>query len=167
MSPFSWLNILLLSSKNNPNLQTDFRCPLCNERYRIVRHGHYWRNGVGSTQDRIAVQRYCCGNPDCPRKTFSILPAALLPYCRIPLCMLLKIYARHHAKGLSVNQCARLLSIGWNAARRGLTLARRILDMVRRELTAGALPPTPSGHGAWQTFIRTFSYAFFPGQLIP
>jgi hypothetical protein len=76
--------------------------------------------------------------------------------------MLLQIFTRHHAQGLSVSRCARQLNTGWNTAKRGLALARRILDMVGGELTAGALPPTPSEPGVWQAFIRAFSYAFFP-----
>jgi len=86
----------------------------------------------------------------------------LLPYYRIPLPILLQIYTRHHAQGLSVSQCARWLNTGWNTAKRGLGLMRRILNMISGELTACALPPTPSEPGVWQAFIRAFSYAFFP-----
>ncbi len=160
MSPFSWLILLLSSSKNNQNFSANCRCPRCAERYRIIRHGHYWRNDFDSTQGRLAVQRYCCHNPNCPRKTFSVLPPALLPYYRIPLPILLQIYTRHHAQGLSVSQCARRSNTGWNTAKRGLGLMRRILNMIRGELTACALPPTPSEPGVWQAFIRAFSYAF-------
>ena len=134
----------------------------CAERYRIIRHGHYWRNDFDSTQGRLAVQRYCCHNPNCPRKTFSVLPPALLPYYRIPLSILLQIYTRHHAQGLSVSQCARRLNTGWNTAKRGLGLMRRILNMINGELTAGALPPTPSEPGGVASVYSGFFLRFFP-----
>ncbi|MBI9082071.1 MAG: transposase family protein [Desulfobacterales bacterium] len=165
MSPICWIMLLLLSSKDKKNLQIDCRCPLCGERYRVTRHGHYWRYSFDSATGQIAIQRYCCGNPDCPRKTFSILPSGLLPYCRIPLCILLQIYHHHFDNHHTVSQCARRLNIGWSSVKRALNRMVWTLDLVRDEIGGGSLPPTPFGPGVWPRFIRVFSYAFFPERL--
>lgn len=165
MPPICWLMLLLRSSKNKENLHC--RCPTCAERYRITRYGHYLRYRFDTAPGRIAVQRYCCGNPYCPRKTFSIPPPGLLPYCRIPLCILLQIYHHHFEDHHTVSQCARRLNIGWNTVKRALNRMGRILDLVRAETGAGSLPEVPVGSGVWPRFIRVFSYAFFPEPLSP
>lgn len=165
MPPICWIMLLLLSSKDKKNLCC--RCPICGERYRITRNGHYWRYCFDTTSGRIAVQRYYCGNPHCPRKTFSVLPPGLLPYGRIPLCILLQIYHHHFDDHHTVSQCARRLNIGWTTVKRALNRMGRILDLVRSETGAGSLPEVPVGHGVWPRFIRVFSYAFFPEPLSP
>jgi hypothetical protein len=165
MPPICWLNLLLLSSKDKENLHC--RCPLCGERYRITRNGHYWRHRFDTNSGRTAVQRYCCGNPYCPRKTFSVPPPGLLPYCRIPLCILLQIYHHHFSDHHTISQCARHLDIVWNTVKRALNRMARILDLVRSETDAGCLPQVPVGPGVWPRFIRVFSYAFFPAPSGP
>ena len=163
MPPICWLMLLLRSSKNKENLH--HRCPICGERYRITRNGHYWRYRFDSTSERIAVQRYCCGNPYCSCKTFSIPPPGLLPYCRIPLCILLQIY--HLIDNHTISQCAKRLNIGWNTVKRALNLIGRTLDLIRDETGVGSLPKMPVGPKVWALFIRVFSYAFFPERFCP
>lgn len=63
MFPSSWLSLLLLDENSNP--ESDIRCPLCGECYRICRNGHYWRYWFDS-DDKVAVQRYGCRNPGWP-----------------------------------------------------------------------------------------------------
>lgn len=155
--------LLMFSSKDNQNRKLDCRCPVCAERHRVTRHGCYWRCAFDSDRDRIAVQRFRCGNPDCPRKTFSIPPPGLLPYYRTPLWVMLWIY-RHSLADTAVNQCAKHLKIGWNSAKRALDQIKRTLDLVRDELRIGSLPPTPYDPSAWQQLARLFSSAFFPGR---
>lgn len=165
MPPICWLMLLLLCSKDKENLH--WQCPVCGERYRITRYGHYWRYRFNTTSGRTAVQRYCCGNPYCFRKTFSIPPPDFLPYCRIPLCILLQIYHHHFDNHHTVSQCARHLNIGWNTVKRVLNLIKQVLALVRNETDAGSLPKVPVGPGVWPRFIRVFSYAFFPAQSAP
>ena len=165
MPPICWIMLLLRSSKDKENLHC--RCPICGERYRITRNGHYRRYRFDSTSGRISIQRYCCWNPHCLRKTFSILPPGLLPYCRIPLCILLQIYHLHFDDHHTVSQCARRMNIGWNTVKRALNRMDRLLDLVRSETGVGSLPELPVGPGVWPRFIRVFSYAFFPDPLSP
>ena len=161
MFPSSWLYLLLSDKKSNP--ESDIRCPLCGERLRICRNGHYWRYWFDS-DDKVAVQRYGCRNPGCPRKTFSIPPHPLLPFCRIPLCLLMMILKRHRVKGYTVSRCARWLKRSWNTAKRALSTAARLLDWFIQESGAGAFPNLPCRLLAWPAFTRAYSYAFFPGR---
>ena len=159
MFPFSWLTIP--PSEKNANKKSDVRCPLCGECCRICRNGHYRRYRFEGN-DQFSVQRYCCRNPDCPRKTFSILPKPWLPYCRIPLCLLMALYRHHILEGKSINDCARKIRRSRHTAKRAVTLARRLICWFRKESVADILPPAPCGPWLWPAFIRAYSYAFFP-----
>lgn len=161
MFPSSWLNLLLYDENSNPKY--DIRCPLCGEQYRICRYGHYWRYRFEG-DDRVAVQRYGCRNPGCPRKTFSIPPHLLLPLCRIPVCLLMMILEKHRAESCTISRCARWLKRSWNTARRALKTATRLLDWFIHESGAGAFPGLPCLPSAWPAFTRAYSYAFFPGR---
>ena len=163
MSPLSWFIVLLSASKANSNFKSDIRCPLCGECYRICRNGHYWRYRFEDDR-HIAVQRYFCRNPDCLRKTFSVLPFPCLPFCRIPLCTLMVLYHEYTVHKRIVSQCARRLNRSWNTAKRALTTAARILDWFTHESGAGAIPIIPCLTHAWAAFTRAYSYAFFPDR---
>lgn len=161
MFPSSWLSLLL--SEKNSNQKYDIRCPLCGERLRIRRNGHYWRYRF-ENNDRVAVQRYDCRNPGCPRWTFSIPPHPMLPFCRIPLCVLIVLYQRYREQKHNVSQCARWLNRSWNTAKRALTSAVRLMDWFAHETGTGAIPMMPCLTHTWPAFIRAYSYAFFPAR---
>jgi len=161
MFPSSWLNLLLLDENSNP--KSDIRCPLCGERLRIFRNGHYWRYRFEGN-DRVAVQRYGCRNPGCPRKTFSIPPHPLLPVCRIPLCLLMVILKKHRAEDYTVSRCARWLKRSWNTAKRALATATRLLDWFTHKSGTGAIFNLSCRPSTWPAFTRAYSYAFFPGR---
>ena len=159
MFPSSWLSILC--SCHNANHKSDIRCPQCGERLRLCRNGHYWRYRFEG-DDRIAVQRFGCLNPGCPRQTFSIPPHPYLPVCRIPLCLLMAVLVLHRVKEYTISQCARFLNRSWNTAKRALTSAFRLLDWFVLESTADAIPQIPCLAHAWPAFTRAYSYAFLP-----
>jgi hypothetical protein len=166
MSPFSWMFMVpVRAPKAKKNLQPDIRCPQCNERYRIVRYGRYWRYRYES-HERMAVTRYACRNPDCPRRTFSVLPHPYLPLVRMPLCLLLAVYRQHVAEQQAINHLARKLRHGWNTVRRAVCLAGRILQWCGRELCAQAMPLWPCHKDRWPAFSRAYSYAFLPGLFL-
>jgi hypothetical protein len=137
-------------------------CPQCHERRRIVRHGRYWRYRYGSSSERIPVARYACRNPDCSRRTFSLLPHGLLPQVRMPLCLLMALYRLHMVEARPINYLARMLRHSWTTIRRAVTLGRRLLDWCRREIGAETLAPWPCHPHRWPAFCRAFSYAFRP-----
>lgn len=159
MFPFSWLSILFFESNSNP--KADIRCPLCGERLRICRNGHYFRYRF-EDDEPMAVQRYGCGNPACPRVTFSIPPHPYLPICRIPLCLLMAMLIKLRTQKYSINDCARWINSSWNTAKRAVTLAARLLDWFNREAEAGVIPKMPCLPNQWPDFIRAYSYAFCP-----
>jgi hypothetical protein len=161
MFPSSCLTILL--SDENANSKADIRCPLCGERLRICRYGHYLRYRF-EDDGRLAVQRYGCLNPGCPRRTFSIPPHPYLPFCRIPLCLLMAVLINHRVNKHTINRCARYLKCSWHAAKRAFTSALRLINWFLRESSAGAIPLTPCLEHTWPAFTRAYSYAFFPDR---
>lgn len=166
MSPLSWMVMVpVRASKAKENLDPDIRCPQCSELRRIVRHGHYQRYRYES-HERMAVARYACRNPDCPRRTFSVLPHSYLPVVRMPLCLLLALYRQHVAKTQAINELARKLRHGWNTIRRAVCLARRILHWCGQEIRAEAMPWWPCHADHWPAFSRAFSWAFLPRRFL-
>lgn len=164
MLPFSlWPMVPFCIKKRNTKYDPPARCPHCGERYRIIRHGSYWRYRFEST-DRMAVPRYCCRNPDCPRKTFSIPTHPYLPYCRIPLCILMALYQRHVIEGQRISACARWLGKTWNMVKRAVNLSKRLIAWFKDETIAGTLPPIPCGDLNWPAVTRAYSYSFLPGR---
>ena len=164
MSPLSWMTILLTCLSNaKQNIEPHIRCPHCNERIRIARHGCYWRFRFES-DDKMAVARFRCRNPDCPRCTFSRLPHPYLPLIRIPVCVLMDLYQRHVVDGKSVSDCARYVGCRWNTARRALDLAKRLLVWIGQEVIAGTLSCQPCQPSEWPLLTRAYSYAFLPGR---
>jgi hypothetical protein len=114
----------------------------------------------------MAVPRYCCRNPACPRKTFSILPMPYLPYCRIPLCILMALHQRHVIEKQKINHCARWLGYTWNTVKRVANLAKRLIVWFNKETIAGDLPPIPCCDHHWPAVTRAYSYSFLPGHLL-
>lgn len=167
MSPLSWMAMLpIRPAKAKQKVQAP-RCPQCHERRRIVRYGRYWRYGYGRSSERIAVARYACRNPACPRRTFSVLPHGLLPQVRMPLCLLMTLYRLHVVEARPLNRLARMLCHSWTTVRRAVTLAGRLLDWCRREVAAEALAPWPCHPDRWPALCRAFSYAFRPVRYAP
>jgi len=161
MFPSSWLSILRCEKNANP--KSDIRCPLCGEKRRICRYGHYWRYRFES-DDRFAVQRYGCLNPGCPRRTFSIPPHPYLPVCRIPLCLLMALLISYKSGKYSVSRCAMWIKRSWNTAKRAVISASRIVDWFVYESRAGTIPLCPCLDHTWPAFTRAYSYAFFPAR---
>lgn len=165
MSPFSWISMLpIRPEKAKRNIEPP-RCPQCHERWRVVRYGCYWRYRYGSNE-RMAVARYACRNPACPRCTFSVLPHPFLPQVGMPLCLLMALYRLHVIESRPLNPLARMLGHSWTTIRRAVTLARRVLEWCRREVAAETQSPWPCHPDRWPAFTRAFSYAFMPGRYV-
>lgn len=166
MPPLSWMSMLPIRPKKAKQNIEPPCCPHCHERWRIVRYGRYWRYRYGCSSERIPVARYACRNPDCPRRTFSLLPHGFLPQMRMPLCLLMAMYRLHVAASVPLNALARMLHHSWTTIRRAVALARRLLDWCRQEVTAEAMAPWPCHPARWPAFTRAFSYAFRPGRYV-
>jgi len=137
-------------------------CPECGERYRWVKHGFY-RRYLFDGEDQIAVQRYRCCNPDCPRCTFSILPYPFLRIVRLPLCVLMLLLERRE-NGASIARLSRAVAKGKGVVRRALHKAERIRPWLDSEGVVAAWGPDPelSPKEGWTAFIHDFSRVFYP-----
>jgi hypothetical protein len=167
MLPFSmWPTVPVSGKKRNIKCDRKPRCPVCAECYRISDHGCYFRYRFDSCE-QMAVPRYCCRNPVCYRKTFSVLPLPYLPYCRIPLCILMVLYQRHVVEKQKISDCARWLGQTWNTVKRAANLAKRLIHWFKKETITGALALIPCCAPHWPAVTRAYSYSFLPSHLLP
>jgi len=88
----------------------------------------------------VRVPRYRCLNPDCRRRTFSVLPPNVLPYCRFYWLYLLSL-KESLSGGATLNSLAQQVwHVGWAVIARGTALLRRMevwVEQLHRELTDG------------------------------
>ncbi len=82
-TPFKSMLFYLSEIAKTNNYREPF-CPICGERLCITKHGFY-RRYLFYGSEQTGIQRYCCGNPDCPRKTFSCLPHPF--FYRLSACL--------------------------------------------------------------------------------
>lgn len=107
-------------------------------------HGSYVRKGFHVPNRAVAlpvrVRRYRCLNPDCRRRTFSILPRNVLPYCRFYWFYLVSL-KESLCRGATVNSLAQhVWHVGWAVIARGTALLQRMetwVEQLHRELTDG------------------------------
>jgi len=97
-------------------------CPDCCS-IECRKHGFYFRSafhfrGTSMIGKPIAVQRFCCLNPECPRWTFSILPIFSLRISRFFWPCLLAI---HNAISAGSTRCA--VASDWGVDRRTIRRA--------------------------------------------
>ena len=117
-------------------------CPTCHSD-QCIKHGFYMRKGFHTLNESISlptpVQRYRCLNPECKRRTFSVLPPMVLRYCRFFWPCLLAVWnALTH---LSIYHIACI----WNVDRRviaGVAALQSIIhnwvEKQHQELTNGS-----------------------------
>jgi hypothetical protein len=96
----------------------------------------------------MKVPRYRCLNPDCARRTFSILPPFVMPYCRFYWFYLLALrdclaggktpyhlalHVWHVGRGVIVRAAAQLRHVGaWaEELHREITHGRPVCDLAR------------------------------------
>ena len=104
-------------------------CPVCRHS-RCRRHGTYVRRGFHAPNHAAArpvrVLRYRCLNPDCRRRTFSILPPFVLPYCRFHWSSL-RALRLSLSRGVSIRHLARHV---WHVTRAVIVRAAALLAQV-------------------------------------
>jgi hypothetical protein len=161
-TPFtSMLFFLSEIAKENHNQAPT--CPVCGERICIAKNGFYLRYLFGSFE-MLPIQRYCCGNPLCPRKTFSCLPHPFLPLIRLPLCVLKAILDMVQDLKMTIAAVARACRMEWSRIYKALKTGRRLFGWMKKEAAAASWGPSacfdPDKH--WQEFTLSVSYAFYP-----
>jgi len=157
--PWSSL-ISFLSEITRKNCDSIICCTHCGNRHTYVKWGFYSRYLFDD--ELINIQRFRCDNDLCPRKTFSILPHALLPIMRASLCMLMYIL-KMYEQGNSIAGIARYTGSNWTRIQRLIAKAMSIRDWIKQEYdsTCACL----SASRQWTYFIRDFSWAFYPNQV--
>ena len=157
--PWSSL-ISFLSEITRKNCDSIVCCTHCGNRHTYVKWGFYSRYLFDD--ELINIQRFRCDNDLCPRKTFSILPHALLPIMRASLCMLMYIL-KMYEQGNSIAGIARHTGSNWTRIQRLIAKAMSIRDWIKQEYdrTCACL----SASRQWTYFIRDFSWAFYPNQV--
>ncbi len=139
-------------------------CPACNSAKGHICWGHYWRYRPGTDQ-REAIQRFLCKNDECPRQTFSVLPHPFLRIVRFTLCSLFAILAMFEA-GETVSELARQFGVARSTIRRAVGFSRRLKTWMDRESQTAPWAPSPCfcPKRLWSSFIRAFSWAFYPAR---
>jgi hypothetical protein len=107
-------------------------------------HGKYTRKGFHIGKDKtaepVSVPRFLCLNPDCPRRTFSILPPLVLRYSRFFWPCLL-VLSQALAAGETPYHLARhVCHVGRGVILRAAVLLKHLgpwVEELHRELTEG------------------------------
>ena len=159
-APFTAMLLILSEVAKQNSASTPF-CPVCGERICITKHGFY-RRYLFDNSDMIAVQRYCCGNPFCPRKTFSCPPHPFLPFIRLPFCLLQAMLTM--ISKMTVAGVARRCGLQWCRTYRLLKQAGHLFDWIKKETAAATWGPSAclDPPGRWQEFTMSISYRFYP-----
>lgn len=144
------------------NLTSEFVCPACGERHRLIKWGSYTRY-LFDGDDTIEIQRVRCLNQQCPRSTFNVLPHPFLPILPVPLCFLTALLDMHQ-EGSTIAELAVGSGKSWAVIRRCLSMARRIQRFLREMVQTflGLSSPCLCSATCWPRFTRMFSWAFFP-----
>jgi len=67
------------------------------------------------------------------------VPLPYLPYCRIPLCILMALYHRHVSEKQKISDCVRWLGQTWKTVKRAANLAKRLIGWFNCQMITGTL----------------------------
>jgi hypothetical protein len=157
--------LVFLSSIAKEEQTAEILCPKCGERHRVTKYGFYSRY-LFSGGELTAIQRHCCGNRECPRRTFSILPHPFLPILRVSLCFLMMLLEVREREGQTVSHLAAVIGSTWSTVRRMLRRAAVVRQWFSREQEVALWGPSPCFDPRlhWTAFTQAFSWAFFPDR---
>ncbi len=158
--PRTWDSLItVLSEITRRNCVALIYCPHCGNRHTFIKWGFYSRYLFND--ESVNIQRYRCDNDLCPCKTFSILPHAFLPIIRASLCMLIYVL-KMYEQGNTIAGIARHTGSNWPRMQRWISKALSIREWLKREY--GNLFVCLSQGKLWTSFIRDFSWAFYPDR---
>ncbi len=152
--------ITVLSKITRENYDLIVCCTHCGNRHTYIKWGFYSRYLFDD--ELINIQRFRCDNDLCPRKTFSILPYALLPIMRASLCMLMYIL-KMYEQGNSIAGIARHTGSNWPRIQGWVAKAKSIRDWCIQEY--GNAPPRLPSNRQLASFARDFSWTFYPKRV--
>ena len=150
------------------------KCKYCNDTH-CWKHGCYIRTGFHKKHSviydtRWPVQRYKCCNPQC-RRTFSILPSGIVPYCRFSWKDLLEI-ASLLLSGTTVYTIAHTI---WGLPYRILSRSKQLVHRLKEwfiQLCHESLLPNPetfeqaalfcTQQYPWYTLTNMWDFQIYP-----
>jgi transposase-like protein len=146
----------------NDKLEHLIRCPHCATTL-ITRNGTYLR-AHPEENGQVAVQRYLCKSPQCPWKTFSVLPYPFLPIIRHFYRTIFLCHSLCYGQNKSQADTARQLNVTRGVVRRFGGFCRRFIPWFNREESFADWGPDPETNQAalWSDFTRDISHAFYP-----
>jgi hypothetical protein len=138
------------------------RCPHCATSL-IIRYGKYQR--AHPEEPELAdVQRYRCKSPDCPWKTFSILPYPFLPVVRHFLQTLFFFHCFFNIAGNTGACTAKQLGAKRGVVKRLASFCKRFNPWFHSEkkIALWGQDPEADQNLFWTDFTRDFSQALYP-----
>jgi len=134
------------------------RCSHCFSHH-VIQHGTYPRRDP-ETETEIRIQRYLCKAPECPWRTFSILPFPILPIVRHAFHTLLSCHCLSDIMLLPQAVVARRFALDRVVIGRLTAFGREFMDWFEHERKiAGWGLDLPR---FWSDFTRDFSQRFYP-----
>ena len=136
-------------------------CPFCSMPL-IICSGFYDRYHP-ERGEPVKIQRYQCKAPECPVKTFSILPYPLLRIVRHTAKKIRQVYKLAMA-GVNQASISRILGLSRGVVKRLMEFSGRFFPWLAREQGIADWGPDLNKDPCkvWPLFIRDFSHAFYP-----
>ena len=150
---------ILLKKNDSGKEEYPVRCSHCASTLNI-RHGNYQR-AHPDRDELISVQRYLCKSPDCPWKTFSMLPFPFLPIIRHFQQTLFYFHALFNEEKRTQADTARQLNVLRGVSKRLAAFCARFIAWFNREKHIGTWGPDPEVNpdATWADYTRDFSQA--------
>ena len=157
----------ILQKKGSHKGEQPVRCPHCATSLNI-RYGNYQR-AHPEKPIQVDIQRYLCNFPDCPCRTFSILPYPFLPILRHFYHTLLFCHVLCTIKKMGQAAIARKLGLSRGIIKRLSAFSSRFLLWFKREKDIADWGPAPDTNPVrfWPDFSRDFSQSFYRKRWLP
>lgn len=149
-------------------LDYPLRCPHCASSI-FIRHGTYLRSHPEDESRQVTIQRYLCKCPNCPWKTFSVLPHPFLPIVRHFFQALLFFHYLSNVQKKSQAAIARQLNVTRGVVKRLGIFCCRFIPWLNHEKEFADWGPGLEAKPAelWPNFTRDFSQTFYPKKWSP
>lgn len=156
----------LFENKVSGKQEHSARCPHCATSL-TIRYGKYQR-AQPEEPEPVNIQRYRCKSPDCPWKTFSILPYPFLPIVRHFLKTLFFFQCLSNMNQGTQAHVARKLALARGIVKRLVSFCQRFIPWFEMERYIALWGPDPEVDQirSWTDFTRDFSQSLYPKRWV-
>ncbi len=153
---------ILFENKASGKQERSVRCPHCATSL-TSRYGKYQR-AHPEEPEPVDIQRYRCKSPDCPWKTFSILPYPFLPVVRHFPKTLFFFHCLFNIDRKTQAQSARKLALKRGVVKRLVGFCHRFILWFNLEKNIAPWGPDPEEDPErfWTGYTRDFSQSLYP-----